>query len=335
MKSVNRKRSAFTLIEMMVVVAIIGILIAGVFRLVSAAGENAKRAKTIAVIQRVQNALSGFYAEYGTYPPVAQHSSPDPYVEANAESGKEEKTSQLKSENACRAARAQPVAFEFPNPKSMDDYINMLYKDQGIMSVNQQLGQVAATLTKYQWQDVKIFKFGMLSFLLPRVELMGGADLADGNDSDNTPNMKFFNSLQWQKNNTGTLKAIRERENRAVSRWLPNLEKTLYGGMIVMGVNLSEDTTDETPDPTFFGSGQYPNGSSGGNKYVLQGMTIHDGWGRELYYFSAPPYQSYRIWSAGQNGITFPPWISQEALSTKDRETVNAWVEDDLVFFDR
>ncbi|MFA6633287.1 MAG: type II secretion system protein, partial [Kiritimatiellia bacterium] len=79
------RRAAFTLIEMMVVVALIGILVGGVFRLLSAAGENARRAETIERLQRVENAISGFYAKYGTYPPVPRHGSPDPFSKEDAD----------------------------------------------------------------------------------------------------------------------------------------------------------------------------------------------------------------------------------------------------------
>ena len=78
-------------------------------------------------------------------------------------------------------------------------------------------------------------------------------------------------------------------------------------------------------------------------KYVLQYITLKDGWGREFYYYSAPPYQSYRLWSAGPNGKTFPPWITMETLKKKDSSTngkkdvdlARDWVEDDIVRFDR
>jgi prepilin-type N-terminal cleavage/methylation domain-containing protein len=323
-------RDAFTLIEMMVVVAIIGILIAGVFRLLGAAGESNKKAVTIARIQKLQNALSGFYAEYGTYPPVTQHGSPDPFVEQSSEDGLEKHVSKLEAKNANRAAGCQPIGFEFPNVTSLDDFINTKYRSMGIMSVNQQLGQIAATLPKSDWKDVKIFKFGALSYLLPRIELMGGEDLVKKNENS-TPDLNFFKSLQWTKNNSGSLAAQRTRENHAVGRWLPNFEKSLYGGFPLLGIATAEPDCD---GPQFAGANEYPAGSKGGNKYVLVTITMRDGWGRNLYYYSAPPYQSYRIWSAGPNGNTFPPWIALDSLSSTDRKTATSWVEDDVVRFD-
>jgi type II secretory pathway pseudopilin PulG len=318
---------------MMVVVAIIGVLIAGVFRLMGAAGESNKKAVTVARLQKLQNALSGFYAEYGTYPPVTQHGSPDPFVKMDESNGQEVNTSDLSADNATRAAGVQSIGFEYPNVASLDDYINTRFQEYDIRSVNQQLGPVAATLTGSEWEganEVKIFRFGVLSYLLPRVELMGGEDLA--NKTGDTPNQNFFKSRQWAKNNTGSLEAQRLRENHAVARWLPNFEGCLHGGYNLMGISTA---AKDQGGPIFSGINKYPSGAQGGNKYVLICITLQDGWGKDLFYYSAPPYQSYRVWSAGPNGVTFPPWIGLESLSPTDRKRVTSWVQDDIVRFDR
>ena len=75
----KKENSGFTLVEIMVVVAVVGMLMAGLFKLISATGENTKKARTVARLQRIQNALAGFYAENGTYPPVQQFCSTNPY----------------------------------------------------------------------------------------------------------------------------------------------------------------------------------------------------------------------------------------------------------------
>ena len=64
-------------------------------------------------------------------------------------------------------------------------------------------------------------------------------------------------------------------------------------------------------------------------------VTVQDGWNRELYYYSAPPFQSYRLWSAGANGNTFPPWIKLDNLSASDRQLAVSAMEDDIVRFDQ
>jgi len=321
--------TGFTLIELMVVIAVIGILMAGVFRLLSAAGTGNKRAETVARLERVQNALSGFYAEFGTYPPVLQHCSPDPYVKEE-ENGSTSPASTLTEVNANRAASCQPVAFCYPNVRSLDQYIGMRYAGEGINSVNDALGPNAANRTESEWSGIRIFQFGLMSFLMPRIELMGGEELTRVNpDTQMTPDLNFFSSRQWQKHNAGARAAQRARENHAVARWLPNFEKCLIGGpKDLMGI----DTREKDTDINFV---QHYDPKNTGLRYMLQSVSVRDGWGRELYYHSMPPYQSYRIWSAGPDGKTFPPWISLEGLKSEDRLKVTGWTKDDIARFDR
>ena len=319
----------FTLIELMVVIAVIGILIGGVFRLLSAAGTGNKRAETISRLEKVQNALSGFYAEFGTYPPVTQHGSPDPFVvEKN---GVESPASTLDSVNVNRAAACQPVAFCYPSVRSLDDYIALRWESEKIVSANVALGPNAAARTESDWNGIRIFQFGLMSYLMPRVELMGGDELAKPNpNTDMTPDLNFFSSRQWQKHNAGALAAQRARENHAVARWLPNFEKCIVGGPSdLMGI----DTREPNAGEYHFVKQSDPKSPS--LAYMLQSISVRDGWGREFYYHSMAPYQSYRIWSAGPDGLTFPPWISLEGLSTADRKKVTGWIKDDIARFDR
>lgn len=339
----NRKQAAFTLIEMMVVVAVIGILIGVTFRLMGTVGEKKKEAETMARMQRLQNALSGFYAEYGTYPPVKRHCSPDPYRQPTPEWDNnnyghdlwkdEDEVTEIEWKNAHHAASSQPIGFGRPNVQSLDAFINQKFQSDGLMSPN----ALSGNLTGADFRtERRIFKFGVLSYLLPRIELMGGEQgLIEGKDS---PEEKLFRTDQWAANNQGKwkdatpakmkdlLRAIHERELRTVSHWLPNFENSLNGVPgSVWGVNLAAPQQNpfnfiKTRDP------------QSGNRYVLLTVTILDGWGKELYYYSAPPYQSYRIWSAGADGKTFPPWTKPK---DKDREEVNGWTKDDLVLFDR
>jgi len=353
-KKQNREGcAAFTLIEMMVVVAIIGILIAGVFKLLSAAGANNQRADTVSKIERLQNALSGFYSEYGTYPPVGQYTLPDPFASQTDDYGDAVDGSKL-NEEACRlACRSQPLAFEGPYVESLDAYINARFNGR-LMSVNTVLGNLNwETKAEYKWCDpentdneVKLFKFGALSFLLPRVEVMCSGSLMDS--GSDCPKIEFFKSKQWKVNNTQAkvtakddtgvrraLEAQRVRENQAMARWLPNFEGIIIGGKNNL---LGIDTADhDNVYPRFSADYNIGKGysSKAGSDYVLATMTIHDGWGHELYYYSAPPYQSYRIWSAGGDNKTFPPWIPLNSISSSaDRLTISGWIADDIVRFD-
>jgi prepilin-type N-terminal cleavage/methylation domain-containing protein len=321
----HRQRSAFTLIEMMVVVALVGILIGGVFRLLNAAGEGAKRGETIERMQRIENALSGFYAAYGSYPPVEQHGSPDPFVE-EAPDGTTSPVSSLEAENANRAAASQPMAFEFPPMQALDDYIATRFQSQGILSPNRNPGIFTQS---EKWPQMKLYRYGVVSFLVPRYDAIGDFTLDPSNqyeprpiDTKLAPNEGLYkNHKQWTNYNPAR-KAKAERE--ACARWLPNLQRIVFGGRKLLGVQTGTPNTDN--DAVFS-----PAYTKGGNKYVLRMMTIRDAWGNDFYYHSAPPYQSYRLWSAGPDGVTFPAdYPLQQLENPSDRKTVSGWIKDDI-----
>ncbi len=52
----------------------------------------------------------------------------------------------------------------------------------------------------------------------------------------------------------------------------------------------------------------------------------------DLFYYSPPPYQSYRLWSAGPNQKTIPPWVDlNSSVMSQYRTTAAEWMEDDVV----
>ena len=117
---------------------------------------------------------------------------------------------------------------------------------------------------------------------------------------------------------------------------MPNLEGicrcnhkiTLFGVDIQSGDGSdlnSENLNIEVFSP--YNSG----GESYKDQYVLDGVTLLDGWWREFYYYSPAPYQTYVLWSAGPNGRTFPPWISKEKLSSQANRCVSLWTNDDII----
>lgn len=60
---------SFTLIEMLVVIAIIGVLTGMIFRMMSNANRQREKAVCVTIIEKVAMALNEFKAEYGQYPP--------------------------------------------------------------------------------------------------------------------------------------------------------------------------------------------------------------------------------------------------------------------------
>lgn len=358
-KRFSSKR-AFTLLELMVVLVIIGILIASVFKLFSAVSENSNKAKTQARMERLQNAISGFYSSYGTYPPVPLYSSPDPLNNATYDRGTDPGSKipwsgDDKQYAALWAARSQPVSFEYPYPRSYDKFINEVYQNKQIRSANE-VYSTAATEPKTMWEDVKMFKFGLMSFLLPRVALIGLPAENEG-FSEDQPFEGFYSSKQWAHHNKtssigssnknklrNALKGQRELELRECSKWLPNLEgivsghaPTIMDTKLSGGGDIADSISEGYKNISITGGSDVFRGvyAKDGQKTILFCTTVVDGWGRDFFYYSAPPYQSYRIWSAGSDGKTFPPWIPLESLSTDDLKLVSEWTKDDIVGFDR
>ena len=318
--------AAFTLIEIMVVVALVGIMIAGVFKLISAAGRSNQRATTVQRIQKLENALSGFYAEYGTYPPVERHDSPDPRITTEDDSNNDATGF---ADRCKRAAASQPVSYEFPCKKRDDKWLELWFKTRGrdVVSANQAVG--AYNKNEPAWKDTKGIKLGLLSYLLPRLQVMAEFNSSYGMDSQGGPDPAFFELSQWSKYNNaspGNYREQLERETVACSRWLLNFEEMIAGGGKVLGVSLGDKRHGVSPVTYKMKNGQ---------RIGLMSTTILDGWDRPLYYQSLPPYQSYRVWSAGPDGNTFPPDFPMDLLSSDERRDVSEWIKDDIVGFDR
>ena len=87
------------------------------------------------------------------------------------------------------------------------------------------------------------------------------------------------------------------------------------------------------PPSQIYSSGDSQSGSDGRTQpYILDKISCNDGWGNEFYYYSPPPYQGYRLWSAGPNGKTFPPWFpDREIEDLKEKNMIRNWLSDDIV----
>ena len=59
-------KKGFTLVEMLIVVVVLVTLMTITFRLTSLGRDQTDRNKTIARLQRLENALSGYYAAFGS-----------------------------------------------------------------------------------------------------------------------------------------------------------------------------------------------------------------------------------------------------------------------------
>lgn len=382
-----KKRKAFTLVELLIVIVVIAILAGMVFKLGGIGNDAAARNRTVERIQRLENALSGYYAAFGSYPPVQlEGRSRNIFYAVNGygiqQVSQDPKTSISPDrlwpqvEAACRA---QPVATEFPYSEGHQDYVTAVaaqlkqLHDDGVDGYkdNAKLGygfdglrtpeQLSSHKGKPEWTETQIFKFGLLSYLLPRYLVMMGHQSTsiyddflqwdDNNDmparfEDGTPYANWNDMNQDLKRSNERWKVALIPSQSVTARWLVNFENALacrteesyYGVNIrsylaIDGSGLSVNN----PYPKLYSSGnsQSGEGTGGSQQYALNEITMRDGWGNDLYYYSLPPYQSYRIWSAGPNGRTFPPWIPPEELSAGAlsgyRQLIQGWVADDIV----
>ena len=406
-------RRAFTLIEMLIVVAVLATLMTLVFRITADGDAQTRRITTIARLQRLENCLSGYYAAYGGYPPVALHGSRDIYSEVNDVGVQKSdgsrssgiwnwtKIGESAEKRAWKQVRAaclsQPVACNFP---FQSEPVFQLMIDQwselcmqaaeaagdaldedtramcaagfsGLGTESSAAGELNRYKAEVDWRELQLFRFGLMSYLLPRYILMTGANqdfysYAQWTENNVEPSDPFtgnkmtWNSItsisqDWAKDDADKGGRVSKRDKARLGnipsqkicpRWLPNLEKicTSAQGRVVYGVQIDEGggfpptpTLEMSADgesatikglPTVF----TPGGRDGNrDQYVLDSVTVRDGWGNDFFYYSPSPHQRYQIWSGGANERTFPPWVAREGLPANANECIHKWTVDDIM----
>lgn len=388
-------KKGFTLVELLIVVVILVTLMSVVFRLGNIGGLSKERAVTISRLQKLENCISGYYAAFGSYPPVKLHGSRNIYYKLNnygiqQTENEDPDTNTLSWDRVNAACKSQPLGMYFPFSSAYDDYIrdtaeelmklhqsnddaHKAYKDNPALAnmtgnfnpnwINQERRASA------DWSNCQVFQFGLMSFLLPRFVVMMGNqrseiydDFAQWKDNNQCP-CRFKDGVpyrNWNELNNELVTSSnsdRENENKwaiealpsqaVTARWMPSLEKILstehkvelYGVVLTDPDNGAGNFSVANPNPMIHSAGDSQAGEGSGDgstQYVLDGITCKDGWGHEFYYYCAPPYQSYRLWSAGPNGKTFPPWISEEEFKNdptlqSNRATIQEWISDDIL----
>lgn len=191
-------RRAFTLIEMLVVVVIIGVLAGLILHIIRVAGSQNAKAATVTHIEKVRAAVEEFYAEYGQYPPVPDKMQWNP-IDGDKYS----------------------FCYEYPITNGMPAGI---------------LHQIATDNLPWwddtgQGQQGHVFTFGLMSFLLQRYS--GRAEgLVPGGFDD----LLRGGYVQWGTNNfvdpnpppgvNGA--ADRQRDVNAMRRWSPMISDILW-----------------------------------------------------------------------------------------------------------
>lgn len=385
-------KRGFTLIELLIVVTVIGILMGIVMRIGNVGTDAWCRNLTITRMQRLENALSGYYAAFGTYPPVHLQGSRNFYLKVSDHGiqntdgeedsnlwgwlGSNEKVKDGDAEYRAwqqvkAACESQPVGCYYPYSTDYREYVQSYsdamksYAEQDDTMTSERkavfaagfdtgtpIGRFSSLRDELDWDEIQLFRFGLLSYLLPRYLFM-----MEG------PEELFTDYAQWTGNNqlpcdplrgtrySGGWKRLRSDVNddlarvanipsQAVcARWMANFEKSLtcsreqtFFGVDVMAEADKDSISsgDFNTDLTIYSPGGYKKDSKAG-QYVLNSTTMRDGWQSDFYYYSPAPYQTYVVWSAGPNRRTFPPWVARESLGSDANKCIGYWTADDIV----
>ncbi|MBQ3745781.1 MAG: type II secretion system protein GspG [Kiritimatiellae bacterium] len=384
-------KRAFTLIEMMVVVAVLVTLMAIVFRLGNIGAESEARTVTITRMQRLENCLSGFHAAFGCYPPVKLHGNTSFDDQEESINWGNEGEAWRWVESICRA---QPVGCRFPFSDKFEQAIKDLsdlikeasgseefadvFADEttrewaaaGFMSSSESAveGRLSSKKNQYLWSEIKLFQYGVMSYLLPRYMVMMGGDpkyYAEGGYAQWTKNnhnpshpftgeevnwstifnwvRSYANGMNGKNADIVALESIPAQA--ACARWMPNLEGMCKCNVDYRVFGVGIKSRGNWRDGGIFDFGTVngalvsairntcfsPDEGTFDDQYLLDEVTVNDGWGREYFYYSRPPYQSYTLWSAGPDGRTFPPWVSRDKITGTQRDLLVKWTADDII----
>lgn len=370
----------------MITITVMVVLMGIVVKITGIGGDSWRKTATVTRMQRLENCLSGYYAAFGTYPPVKLHGSRDIYREVDIHGLQKESRSEgvLVWARVNAACRAQPFDCRFPYPdeygalvdavsqemaeraNSGEEAFSAYWSDPDVKArltagfddgVSKNRSRHAANKNKKLWRDVQLFKFGVMSFLLPRYLIMmnGAAEFFEDYGQWTGNNQMPSNPLKgnsysdeggWTKIRTLSTSglasdsaAIASIPSQSVcARWMPNLEGicSVNHSVRLFGIEIKDTiwgggelTPDNVNIEIFTPGGAESNSTS--TQYILDGVTVRDGWCNEFYYYSPAPYQNYTLWSAGPNGRTFPSWVDRESLNSADRTTVAGWTADDII----
>lgn len=388
-------KKGFTLIELLITVTVMATLMAVMFKIGTSSSDETARIKTITRMQKLENCLSGYYAAFGSYPPVKIYGSRDIYMEVRNGVQTDNQNGSLDWDQIEAACRCQPVEACFPfgddDRELIDSYSRYFQELSSGWSKDSRYpifaagfsmpayGEFTAYWDKGEWEQVQIFKFGLLSYLLPRYLVMMKGDKhfygAGGNNAcaqwsdsnDECISATDGRAMTWkevydaaerdkERDNTGNggirnmqdyIKVENMPSQSVCARWLGNLEGICATGHPawrdkIFGISIKDGEwdmfeCDESSPPRHLNV--YSPGGRGGNWYVLDTISVFDGWRNNFFYYTPPGAQSYVLWSAGPNRRTFPPWVDKTGLVNQrpndpgngSRMTIGEWLEDDIV----
>ena len=385
-------KKAFTLIVLLIVVAVLVTLMGLMFKLGAIGKDSYRRTWTISRMQKLENCLSGYNAAFGSYPPVKLHGSRsinfvvDHKDKDYGHGIQTDDRSDVDWNNEAKAWKqvkaaclAQPVAcrFPFPDDESYRKYIRGISdemqrransknsrfrkfqeakrngKEYKFNSGNETPGNIPND--ESSWRKVQLFKFGVMSFLLPRYLVMMNGNEAfltyaqwdasnpelpkDPYSGDNDLSWNEVRSLiraegkDTKRYQADFAKVANIPSQSVCARWMPNLAGVCYANhdYNLFGINIREPYTGELSVDNY---GIEVFSASGGTdqQYVLDVITMKDGWANDFYYYSPSPYQRYILWSGGPNGKTFPPWLTRGSIKNATaQKRISEWIKDDII----
>ena len=223
-------KKGFTLVELLIVIVIIAILMAITFRIMGVSEDQTARQWTITRLHGLESAISGYYAAFGSYPPVRLHGSRNIFCKLNQQGIQvvdQVVEGVLVWDRVRAACLSQPVAMSYPPcahsaplaKEISEELLELAAEDPEFGSgstarvpfdglVNGDSGQpdINRVLDKQgevEWTKLNLFKFGLMSFLLPRyIYMMQGPDttmydkFAQWGDNNNVP-CKFEDGIPF------------------------------------------------------------------------------------------------------------------------------------------
>jgi type II secretory pathway pseudopilin PulG len=216
------------LIELLVVTVVVVSLMAVVFRLSGIAGNTSNRETTVHRLQCLENCLSGYYAAFGSYPPVPlQGASRNIYrkVDENhptVQTDDDDMETGLVWNSVRAACLSQPVAALFPPPYGYEKryatfkrgiqaaYNADIYDGaskthvESLLSMNWLSLESPGFLNPYQPETdcrrLQLFRYGLMAFLLPRYRFMlecAKSGSSDGAEKNGAFKDSIDNYRQW------------------------------------------------------------------------------------------------------------------------------------------
>ncbi len=270
-------KKGFTLVELLIVIVIIAILMAITFRVMGVSEDQTARQTTVMRLHALESAIGGYYAVFGSYPPVRLHGSRNIFCRLNQQGIQvldQIDEGVLVWDRVRAACLSQPVAMSYPPcahsaplaRKTSEDLQKLAEQDAEFGSgstarvpfdgIGSDTGRFRANRKQeeVEWTKLNLFKFGLMSFLLPRyIYMMQGPDVtvydefAQWGDNNNVP-CRFDDGIPYDTWRDLARQSMPEESGKynkdlwevallpsqiVSARWIPNLAGICffyYGG---------------------------------------------------------------------------------------------------------